>query len=56
MSAPSGGSAEPADLTAGYTFEQSRAVAVDMESATIAANGFRYRIPSATLLAIVRHG
>jgi AMP nucleosidase len=33
-------------------FEQSRAVAVDMESATIAANGFRYRIPSATLLAI----
>ena len=35
-----------------HTFEQSRAVAVDMESATIAANGFRYRIPSATLLAI----
>jgi len=34
------------------TFEQSRAVAVDMESATIAANGFRYRIPSATLLCI----
>jgi AMP nucleosidase len=38
--------------TMGHTFEQSRAVAVDMESATIAANGFRYRIPSATLLAI----
>jgi AMP nucleosidase len=35
-----------------HTFEQSRAVAVDMESATIAANGFRYRIPSATLLGI----
>jgi AMP nucleosidase len=30
----------------------SRALAVDMESATVAANGFRYRIPSATLLAI----
>ncbi|MEM7179724.1 MAG: AMP nucleosidase [Spirochaetota bacterium] len=30
----------------------SRAIAVDMESATIAANGFRYRIPSATLLCI----
>ena len=35
-----------------HTFEQSHAVAVDMESATIAANGFRYRIPSATLLSI----
>jgi len=35
-----------------HTLEQSRAVAVDMESATIAANGFRYRIPSATLLGI----
>jgi len=31
---------------------QSRAVAVDMESATVAANGFRYRIPTATLLAV----
>ncbi|HEX6527119.1 MAG TPA: hypothetical protein VF070_44965 [Streptosporangiaceae bacterium] len=30
----------------------SRAVAVDMESATVAANGFRYRIPAATLLAV----
>jgi AMP nucleosidase len=30
----------------------SRALAVDMESATVAANGFRYRIPSATLLAV----
>jgi AMP nucleosidase len=31
---------------------QSRALAVDMESATEAANGFRYRIPTATLLAV----
>jgi AMP nucleosidase len=30
----------------------SRAVAVDMESGTVAANGFRYRIPMATLLAV----
>ena len=30
----------------------SRAVAVDMESGTVAANGFRYRIPTATLLAV----
>jgi AMP nucleosidase len=30
----------------------SRAIAVDMESATVATNGFRYRIPTATLLAI----
>jgi AMP nucleosidase len=30
----------------------SRAIAVDMESATVAANGFRYRIPVATLLAV----
>ncbi len=30
----------------------SRSVAVDMESATVAANGFRYRIPCATLLCI----
>ena len=32
--------------------QTSRSVAVDMESATVAANGFRYRIPSATLLCI----
>lgn len=32
--------------------EASRAVAVDMESATVAANGFRYRIPNATLLCV----
>ncbi|HXW43334.1 MAG TPA: hypothetical protein VEL03_01000 [Streptosporangiaceae bacterium] len=31
---------------------QSRAVAVDMESATVATNGFRYRVPTATLLAV----
>ncbi len=30
----------------------SRAIGVDMESATVAANGFRYRIPTATLLAV----
>src|SRR5258705_142354 len=35
-----------------HTLEQSRAVAVDMESATIATNGFRYRIPNATLLCV----
>ena len=31
---------------------QSRSIAVDMESATVAANGFRYRIPNATLLCV----
>lgn len=30
----------------------SRGIAVDMESATVAANGFRYRIPNATLLCV----
>ena len=30
---------------------QSRAIALDMESATIAANGFRFRVPYGTLLA-----
>ena len=30
----------------------SRCIAVDMESATVAANGFRYRIPNATLLCV----
>jgi AMP nucleosidase len=29
-----------------------RCVAIDMESATIAANGFRYRVPNAALLAV----
>jgi AMP nucleosidase len=32
--------------------QASRSIAVDMESATVAANGFRYRIPTATLLCI----
>jgi AMP nucleosidase len=31
---------------------QSRAIAVDMESATIAANGFRFRVPYGTLLCV----
>jgi AMP nucleosidase len=35
-----------------HQLRQSRAVAVDMESATVATNGFRYRIPTATLLAV----
>jgi len=30
----------------------SRSIAVDMESATIAANGYRYRVPHATLLCV----
>jgi AMP nucleosidase len=30
----------------------SRSIAIDMESATVAANGFRYRIPNATLLCV----
>ncbi|MGM0587483.1 MAG: AMP nucleosidase [Bacteroidota bacterium] len=30
----------------------SRSIAVDMESATVATNGFRYRIPNATLLCV----
>jgi AMP nucleosidase len=29
-----------------------RSIAIDMESATVAANGFRYRIPNATLLCV----
>lgn len=41
----------------GYTklverFNQSRAIALDMESAVIAANGFRYRVPYGTLLCV----
>ena len=38
------------DLT--KQFNQSRAIAVDMESATIAANGFRLRVPYGTLLCV----
>jgi AMP nucleosidase len=33
-------------------FNKSRAIAVDMESATIAANGFRLRVPYGTLLCV----
>ena len=33
-------------------FKQSRAMALDMESATIAANGFRFRVPYGTLLCV----
>jgi AMP nucleosidase len=43
------------DFQLGLASEQirlSRAVAVDMESATVAANGFRYRIPTSTLLVV----
>jgi len=31
---------------------RSRAIALDMESATIAANGFRFRVPYGTLLCV----
>ena len=33
-------------------FNQSRAIAIDMESATIASNGFRLRVPYGTLLCV----
>ncbi len=33
-------------------FSQSRAIALDMESATAAANGFRFRVPYGTLLCV----
>jgi AMP nucleosidase len=33
-------------------FSQSRAIALDMESATIAANGLRFRVPYGTLLCV----
>lgn len=33
-------------------FRQSRAIAVDMESATVAANGFRFRVAYGTLLCV----
>ena len=35
-----------------YRFNQSRAVAIDMESATIAAQGYRFRVPYGTLLCV----
>jgi AMP nucleosidase len=38
--------------TSAFLFNQSRAVAIDMESATIAAQGYRFRVPYGTLLCI----
>lgn len=35
-----------------HRFSQSRAVAIDMESATIAAQGYRFRVPYGTLLCV----
>jgi AMP nucleosidase len=40
------------DNTPQRRFSKSRAVALDMESATIAANGFRFRVPYGTLLCV----
>ena len=36
----------------GQRLSQSRAIALDMESATIAANGYRFRVPYGTLLCV----
>ncbi len=36
----------------GVRFNQSRAIAIDMESATIAANAYRFRVPYGTLLCV----
>jgi AMP nucleosidase len=36
----------------GVRFNQSRAVAIDMESATVAAQGYRFRVPYGTLLCV----
>jgi AMP nucleosidase len=44
--------ARNAPTTPERRFSQSRAVALDMESATIAANGFRFRVPYGTLLCV----
>lgn len=41
-----------ASSTPEQRFSQSRAIALDMESATIAANGFRFRVPYGTLLCV----
>jgi AMP nucleosidase len=38
--------------SSGLRFNQSRAVAIDMESATIAAQGFRFRVPYGTMLCV----
>ena len=37
---------------AAQRFSQSRAIAIDMESATVAANGLRFRVPYGTLLCV----
>lgn len=39
-------------LTQNVRLSQSRAIALDMESGTIAANGFRFRVPYGTLLCV----
>ncbi|PCK00309.1 MAG: AMP nucleosidase [Zetaproteobacteria bacterium] len=39
-------------LTQNKHLSQSRAIALDMESGTIAANGFRFRVPYGTLLCV----
>jgi AMP nucleosidase len=44
--------AHNAPTTPERRFSQSRAIALDMESATIAANGFRFRVPYGTLLCV----
>jgi AMP nucleosidase len=38
--------------TSALRFNQSRAVAIDMESATVAAQGYRFRVPYGTLLCV----
>jgi AMP nucleosidase len=38
--------------TSSRVFNQSRAVAIDMESATVAAQGYRFRVPYGTLLCV----
>jgi AMP nucleosidase len=38
--------------TSAKRFSQSRAIAVEMESATIAAQGYRFRVPYGTLLCV----
>lgn len=43
------------EFVKGRTVEEihmSRSIAIDMESATVATNGYRYRIPNATLLCV----
>ena len=41
-----------ASIRQNQRFSQSRAIALDMESGTIAANGFRFRVPYGTLLCV----